>query len=505
MASGIPGWSPDLERVLKEGLFRFLEEVHATKAALYLMAADGSYLLATQYGFGRRDAILAEIEPSHPIALRARELHGRPGIHNGPDELPEVAEYLEGAGTARMLLVPVYGASRLVGIIDVRDKGRKKPFETEDSRTASEIANAILGELGRARLYPELEIEEPTPATERAPAPQPVADPTHRSETAIEPDGLLELCEAARELMARRELAAISLAVHAGATGHRLVYAASELGDKELATVAQHQASTLADLGVHAFANARWEVEVRHVESAPRPSPGLIATSVLASDESWSVVASVLGPVGSPGSEHALTRLHQQAARIIERTRLRSLRRSAAQVLLRPGRTPYTDLVTHSETVSKLAWAMASALLLEADEVENAALAGLLHDVGMREIDYTASYRHPSPGPNEKRLYRTHVTVGSELLERAGYTSIAPIVRHHHEQWDGNGYPERLRGNDIPLLARIVHLAEVYDTLTSPSSYRTPMSSARALKTIRESAGQQFDPALIPVLAQVIE
>ncbi len=505
MVTGIPGWSPDLERVLKESLFRFLEEVHATKAALYLLSSDGTYLLATQYGFGRRDAILAEIEPSHPIALRARQLHGRPGVQNSPDEFPEVAEYLEGAGTARMLLVPVYGASRLVGIVDVRDKGRRKPFETEDSRTAADIADALLRELARAQVYPELDSDlghSSAQAPPVAPAPEPSGETSSAAMTA---DGLFEICELAAELLARRELAAISIAVQAGATGHRLVFAANELTDADLSSIHQHQSSTLVNLGIHSFGTATWKVDVRWVPSAPRPSPGLIATSVLASTDTWRVVASVLGPIGSPSAEHVLSRLAQHAERVVEHTHLQALRRSAARALLRPGKTPYTDLVTHSDQVSKLAWGIASAMRLDTDAIEDAALAGLLHDVGMREIEYAELYRHPSPGPAEQRMYRTHVTVGSEILERAGYHSIAPVVRHHHEQWDGNGYPERLRGDEIPLLSRIVHLAEVYDTLTSPSSYRSPMSPARALNTIRSVAGQQFDPALVPLLARVVE
>ena len=505
MVAGIPGWSPDLERVLKENLFRFLEEVHATKAALYLLATDGNYLLATQYGFGRRDAILAEIEPSHPIGLRARELHGKPGVHNGPDDFPEIAEYLEGAGTARMMLVPVYGASRLVGIVDVRDKGRRRPFEAEDSSTASDIAHALLRELASARLYPELDEEHLTESGDDLVSLELNAESTPPTEAPMAEDGLLELCELACDLMAQAELAAISIAVHTGSSGHRIVFAGTELLDTQLDALHQHQASTLLDIGVRSFGAASWDVEVRRLDSAPRPTPGLITTAVLATGEQWNVVASVLGPIGSTRPEHTLGRLVRQSERVIDRTRLQLLRRSAARVLLQPGRSHLSDLVTHSETVSKLAWAMTTTLKLDTQTREDAALAGLLHDVGMRDIDYANLYRHPNPGPNEQRLYRSHVTVGADILERAGYRSIAGIVRHHHEQWDGSGYPERLRSDSIPLLARIVHLAEVFDTLTSPTSYRSPMSAARALNTIRSVAGKQFDPGLVPVLAEVVE
>ena len=106
MGVNIPGWSPDVERSFKEILFRFLEEVHSTKAAFYLQAKDGRYVLMTQYGFGKRDAIASELPQRDPLIIKAREIRVAPAAFNNPNEFPEIAAYLEGAGTARLLLVP---------------------------------------------------------------------------------------------------------------------------------------------------------------------------------------------------------------------------------------------------------------------------------------------------------------------------------------------------------------------------------------------------------------
>ena len=129
MGVGVPGWSPGLERSFKEILYRFLEEVQSTKAAFYLLAPDGTYVLMAQYGFGRRDLLAAELHARDPVVLRARDLRTHPHAINHPDEAPELAPFLEGAGTARLLLVPLWEGSRLLGFVDARDKGRKRPFE----------------------------------------------------------------------------------------------------------------------------------------------------------------------------------------------------------------------------------------------------------------------------------------------------------------------------------------------------------------------------------------
>jgi len=83
-------------------------------------------------------------------------------------------------------------------------------------------------------------------------------------------------------------------------------------------------------------------------------------------------------------------------------------------------------------------------------------------------------------------------------------TDLAGAIRSHHERWDGTGYPQKVAGNIIPLPSRIIHLAEVYDVLTSMSSYRRPMLRDAALDAIRAESGKQFDPDLIPVLVEAI-
>ena len=152
----------------------------------------------------------------------------------------------------------------------------------------------------------------------------------------------------------------------------------------------------------------------------------------------------------------------------------------------------------------RLSWSTPRVFLFDDTTPHNAALAGLLHDVGMRELDYDRLYMHPTPGPEDRRTYRMHVEVGERIVRVEGFEEIADAVRHHHERWDGNGYPDRLVGGAIPLLARIVHVAEVFDLFTAANSYRPAVSRARALAILQRAAGHQFDLDVVEAIAKVV-
>ena len=103
------------------------------------------------------------------------------------------------------------------------------------------------------------------------------------------------------------------------------------------------------------------------------------------------------------------------------------------------------------------------------------------------------------------RGIRRHPDIGAELLRDIGvYGPVAEIVRAHHERIDGRGYPRGLKGDEIPAIARIVAVAEVYDTLTAPDTYRTPMNSFEALNELRRVAGKQLDGTYIEALAALL-
>jgi len=136
---------------------------------------------------------------------------------------------------------------------------------------------------------------------------------------------------------------------------------------------------------------------------------------------------------------------------------------------------------------------------------ELAHTAGLLHDIGKFALSDRVMERGGKLLDSDWRGIRRHPDIGAELLRDIGvYGPVAEIVRAHHERVDGRGYPRGVRGDDIPPIARVVAVAEVYDTLTAPDTYRTPMTSFEALNELRRVAGTQLDAAYVEALAKLL-
>jgi putative nucleotidyltransferase with HDIG domain len=161
---------------------------------------------------------------------------------------------------------------------------------------------------------------------------------------------------------------------------------------------------------------------------------------------------------------------------------------------------------SHSRDVVELVLAVADRLGLDADEQRMAEFTALLHDVGKMRIPATIINK---PGPlddEERALINTHTILGQEMLERAGglLGEVGPLVRSCHEHWDGNGYPDGLAGEDIPLVARIVCTCDAWSAMRTDRSYRRALSEDAATEELLRCAGTQFDPRVVEALVAVL-
>jgi len=159
----------------------------------------------------------------------------------------------------------------------------------------------------------------------------------------------------------------------------------------------------------------------------------------------------------------------------------------------------------HGAAVARFSRDIAAQRGLSEQEQELAHTAGLLHDIGRFALSDRVMERGTTLTDPDWKTIRRHPTIGADLLRDVGmYGPVAEIVRAHHERWDGRGYPDGLEGEEIPEIARIVAVAEVYDTLTAPDTYRTPLNSFEALTELRRVAGKQLDADVVESLAQVL-
>jgi putative nucleotidyltransferase with HDIG domain len=168
---------------------------------------------------------------------------------------------------------------------------------------------------------------------------------------------------------------------------------------------------------------------------------------------------------------------------------------------MRDGRT-----ARHSAAVAQFARDIAAeAGLSEADQ-ELAHTAGLLHDVGKFALSDRALDQGVKLNEEDWKGIRRHPELGADMLKDLGlYGPVAAVVRSHHERIDGRGYPAGIAGEEISEVAKIVAVAEVYDTLTGGDTYRAPMSSFQALRELRRVAGRQLDGRYVEALAAVLE
>lgn len=164
---------------------------------------------------------------------------------------------------------------------------------------------------------------------------------------------------------------------------------------------------------------------------------------------------------------------------------------------------PYTR--GHSERVARMARRVAQARGLAEASAEVVAQAGLLHDLGKIGIP-EAILRKPGPLTEaEWELMRRHPVVGAQIVAPLEFFAEGGIVvRHHHERVDGSGYPDRLVGEAIPLGARIVAVADVYDALTSDRPYRARLPSAQAISRLQAQAGQALDRELVSTFCALL-
>jgi putative nucleotidyltransferase with HDIG domain len=160
----------------------------------------------------------------------------------------------------------------------------------------------------------------------------------------------------------------------------------------------------------------------------------------------------------------------------------------------------------HSERVTRYALEIARAMELPQKEIDLLAQAGLLHDIGKIGISELVLNKNGKLNHEEFVEMRAHPVIGKDILAPiAEFEEVANVIYYHHEHYDGEGYPEGLVGDDIPLLSRIIAVADTYDAMTSTRSYRKKVDQQRAIEEIENNSGSQFDPKVVDAFLKIAE
>jgi putative two-component system response regulator len=159
----------------------------------------------------------------------------------------------------------------------------------------------------------------------------------------------------------------------------------------------------------------------------------------------------------------------------------------------------------HAERLTLLTTRLARALDLPEADIQTLRLGAALHDIGTVGVRESILQKRGSLTEEEYEEIKRHPVIGERLCAalRCG-DDVAPLVRYHQERWDGQGYPDGLRGEQIPLLARVMSVADAYAALTSERPYRSRLSPVEAARILEEGAGSQWDPTLVRIFLDAV-
>jgi len=208
----------------------------------------------------------------------------------------------------------------------------------------------------------------------------------------------------------------------------------------------------------------------------------------------------------SHGLEAASEKIREQSAEIAASSELVMERSTAALEALSAtvdARDTYT--AGHSRRVREIALAIARQLPLDTYELETVAQAALLHDIGKIAVPDAVLLKDGPLDQTEWKLMQSHPEAGAQIIERLGYLDqVVPAIRHHHERVDGRGYPHGLLADEIPLAARVIHVADALDAMITRRVYRESMPVAHALDEIRSGSGTDFCAECVAALDSAI-
>jgi putative nucleotidyltransferase with HDIG domain len=189
-----------------------------------------------------------------------------------------------------------------------------------------------------------------------------------------------------------------------------------------------------------------------------------------------------------------------ESYRRLEETSLEAIESLNATV---EAKDPYT--AGHSLRVQRIAVSIAQELGMPSKELDAVRFGGLFHDIGKIAIPDVLLTKPARLSEDEYELMKRHSSEGARIVAKFGrLRECVPMIRHHHERWDGMGYPERLAGEDIPRLATIVGFAEAWDAMTIERPYQRALRVEEAFEEVREGRGTQFSPQVVDAFLSAV-
>jgi putative nucleotidyltransferase with HDIG domain len=534
----------DLEQQLRATLTLLHESIGFSRARFYAMDPTGSFRLAASYGFPSRFGP-EELLAMHDPLIEWVQFHRKPMYANSMKEAGSLASVMERESYARVLAAPVLVGSRMIGIVELQDKAAGGVFTQDDARVM-ERGIRHFATLLTAHDSPGIPAEEPIDPEDtkrvfrggapkaratQAPPPPPSLyvppDEERGAPAAAAPGGrpadptvgltrseVLAFRGFVNTLFLSPEIDAVVFSLWAPERAELYVGARRPFSEEGRTALLRELEAAIAAVAPGLEIPREKLFNTEYPFGRGPDAIGEFAgvqTSVVSAGAATLLLTIVFARAPAPELKAALAETHRLVRSALTdiraASRYRGAYRSLVNFLIEPGARPYPQLKAHSLAVGFLARRFASFLKLPAETVEQITVAALLHDIGLRDLDLPydrLSGRRPL-NLEELSIVHKHPVVAAVLLERIEFPyPVGPLVRHHHERWDGSGYPDRLSGEEIPFGSRLIGLIEAFDAMTSAGSYRSAIPRDDAVQIILKKGGTQFDPRLAEQFAALL-
>lgn len=496
-------------RKFKEILYSCMEDLLATKAALYMLGTDGEFHLKTFYGFQKND-YLPKTHSPRDVLIETLYMERKSFYFNSVSHLPALIPLLNDANTSRILVSPVY-VERIVGFLDIRDKAGKKPFTNEDCIKADSIAMRI-ADVIKQKMIAEKEkgeiplgegvsssIQETLYAKVDALVTQPLPKTLQPLNRPF-PELIKVFHQTVDFMLTFTPFDLLLIPFYTPTGGFFLQGGKGSLPQRVLTNLHEECQQFLKKQKLPFYVHNY----LPGGNILPEGTLKRLVNHIILHTPFVSILGMVfIQPEKSyPNFQEVnifFSHIRNQFETLTEHKLQAQTMTTLLHKFLAPGLEDYSSLVIHSKNVAKIARGFCEKLKISSREIQRITDAALLHDVGMRELDYRNLYHKKSLSEQDLHLIKQHPKVGAYLIQDVAFPyDLYSLVLYHHERWDGSGYPGHLMGEQIPLGARIIHIIEAWDAMTSKDSYRPTLPPHQALEILKSKGGIQFDPHLVP-------
>jgi HD-GYP domain-containing protein (c-di-GMP phosphodiesterase class II) len=485
---------------LSQLLYSCLEDIGSTKAALYLaQPGTGAFQLVSHYGWPRSAPPPRDLAAADPL-MRLAHRERRCFVLNNGASYPELQAFGQGKQDPHYLIAPIYDHGEWIGLLLQRDPNGGEPYSLERQEAPTQL---ICQEMVQAIKH----VQAPAPASAPPPAP---AAPAVQEGAPIRvpappafPEQRSFFWETAHLLCQVMPVAAVALWIFDPQESRPiLAYSSLPLSaglERQVISLAQAQRPD------HPDGDPQILTKAELFDRNPLQGPFRTLLPIMLEEQFGTAdLLMVFREEDSPFQPHEMAFIQGLARMLglfLEEGRLheryhQSFLSVSHRILASAGsHVPY--IRDQSVNTAELSRNLARRLELPSPEVEAVTISAILHDVGTLLLDRRILDK-PRLSPEDRSQLQTHPILASTFLKDFHFPfDILRIIRHHHEQWDGKGYPDGIAGEAIPIESRIIHLVESFQVMTTGTSYRAAKSVPTALAEIRQLSGIHFDPRIV--------